>query len=967
MHRLVRRPAAASAASAWHGVRALPALASGGPAYAELSSCATHRSFATTPASPSPSPSPSPLTRIRNIGIAAHIDAGKTTATERMLLYAGVIPACGEVHDGDTITDFLPQERERGITIKAAAITLGWRGHDLNLIDTPGHVDFTVEVERSFRVLDGAVLLYDAVNGVEAQSETVWAQARRYEVAALAFANKMDREGASYELVLSSMEKRLGARVLPLHMPLGEAGAFAGAVDLVSMEAVAHEDREGRVGWRRSIAELAPAVLAGGSVIVAPSGQPGGRVSIPGRADGAGPLELVASEVVDAARAARERFLERLADADEAVADAYLLASDASGAELGLSTSLPGLAPADLRAALRRVVCTHGTRTVPLLCGSAYKYKGVDQLLDAVTAYLPSPLDRPPVAASKGASSKGWGKAGGGGESAAAGKRGAAAGAGKKGGPAAAASAAAPAPSSTVGTASPSTSSAVSVVADPSLPLSALAFKVQNHPTRGPLVFFRVYQGTLLKGAQLLNVSTGEKERPSKLLQMLADDQREVEAVAAGHIGAATGLKGVRTGDSLALATDPSPPLLPRLTLPQPVFTASLEVNGPSEQKLLEEALATLTREDPSLHLRTDPDTGQTLLSGMGELHLDIAADRLRREYNVPVRLGKMMVAYRETLAAPSEVAYTYDRTVGTKRMWARVGVRVELAADDGEGEGGEDNADGEALSSSPCVFVSGEEGEPLMCRVVDESGGGGNAAAAAAAGGASSGLKPMPPALADAVRESLAATFGRGPLLGYPLVGLRVSLNEEECEINADTNVAAIKAATARAMDLALGAGTGRGRAAAAAAAAAAAGGSDSAAGGGASSSSSSAQPLLLEPVMSVEIALPDGCVGEVLNDLTSQRRGKIREVVSAAAFAAEAAGSSGSGSGGGGRKGSGAVSSKAVIRADVPLKSMVGYSTALRSRTAGEGAFSMEFARYAHVGTVVQRAILADPYGAL
>lgn len=864
------------------------------------------------------------MRRIRNIGIAAHIDAGKTTATERMLFYSGFIPRCGEVHDGDTITDFMPQERERGITIKAAAISFGWAGHTMNLIDTPGHVDFTVEVERSFRVLDGAVLLYDAVNGVEAQSETVWGQARRYDVSRIAFANKMDREGASYELTAATMGKRLGAIPLCIHQPLGEAGSFAGFLNLLDMSLNAHDpaaDKEGRTLWKRGLSEFKPQVLAGGKIQISSSEAPNGNISVPGRSDGNGPLQLNVSDLIDAAKIAREGLLERLADIDESVADAYLNAIESAagpasssvgvgsgfgvvGAGIGLDTSIAGLLPSDLKAALRRVVCTSGTRAVPLLCGSAYKFKGVQHMLDAVVDYLPSPLDRPPVQATS------------------------AVGVGSTHGKAALAYAASKAGAG----ASAAGSKPIEVRPDPAAPLRAIAFKVQNHPTRGPLVFFRVYSGVLSRSQPLLNVSTGEKERASKLLQMLADEQREVDAIAAGQIGAATGLKSVRTGDTLCLAADPSPALLPRLSLPQPVFTASLEVNGQSEQKALEEALLVLTREDPSLLVKTDADTGQLLVSGMGELHLDIACDRLNREYNVAVRLGRMMVAYRETVGMEAEAITTYDRPMGTKRMWAKVGLRIEPLPPTTESEAVE------SLSSSPCIFEQAdghihckligmgetESASPSASSAKPRKGSEPSASAAAAA---AQGLKQMPNTLSDALREGVAACFGRGPLLGYPLVGLKVSLIEEECEVSPDTNAAAIKACIAKAFEQAV----------------------------------KDASGMLLEPIMAVEVAVPDAYVGDIINDISAQRRGRIKEVVSSAAAALSSSSSTSAGSvavGGG--------SGKAVIRADVPLKSMVGYATSLRSRTGGEGSFAMEFTRYSHVGAMLQKDILADPYSA-
>lgn len=803
------------------------------------------------------------------------------------------------------VTDFLPQERERGITIKAAAITFGWKGHTVNLIDTPGHVDFTCEVERSFRVLDGAVLLYDAVSGVEAQSETVWTQACRYGVAKIAFANKMDREGASYGGTAAAIQGRLGANPLLVHVPLGEAGGFAGVVDLVGMRLHAASDKDGKQAWDLPVSALFDTNSSVSASAGAGLGVQGDRLLVPGRADGDGPLSLRAADVREAIRAGREALFEVLSEADDGIAEAYLAAMDAGsgGGDPLLSSATPGLQPADVHAAIRRAVCKPGTPILPLLAGSAYKNKGVQLLLDSVCGWLPSPLDRPPVT---GTDLK--------------------------------------------------TGKQVALQPTPDAPLRALAFKVQNHPSRGPLVYFRVYSGVLTRSLPLLNTSatasataaaaaaaaaSGKesssgggskghegKERAGKLLQIFADEQREVEAVGAGHIGAATGLKGVRTGDTLCHAGDPHPVLLPRLTLPQPVFTASLEVGSASEQKALEEALAVLVREDPSLHVRTNEDTGQLLLSGMGELHLDVAADRLRREYGVPVQLGRMQVAYRESVSGEGEGSFVLDRALGTtgKRQWATLAVKVERLED-----------------ATQNVFVQAQE--HIRCKYigsVDEgsgsSGGGGGGGghgkggkkgSAPAAADDGSGLKLMPAALADAVREAITTALGRGPLLGYPLTGLRVSLLEEGCEISSDSNAAAVKEAAVKALAAAI----------------------------------TAAGAELLEPCMNLEAVVPDAAVGSIVTELSSQRRGRIREVESAATAAAAA------GAGATGTTGATATRGhvgKTVIRALVPLRELVGYSTVIRSKTAGEGSFSMEFAAYEPLSPQLQKAILADPSSA-
>jgi elongation factor G len=819
---------------------------------------------------------------IRNIGIGAHIDAGKTTTTERMLFFAGVLPRCGEVHDGDTATDFLPQERERGITIKAAAITFGWGGATVNLIDTPGHVDFTMEVERAFRVLDGAVLLYDAVSGVEAQSETVWLQAERYGVSRIAFANKLDREGASFDGTCASLASRLRTKPLPLHMPLGEAGAFAGVVDLLTMEAVTHSDKAGASLVRTPLAAAVEASAAAGRR----------DVVFDGRSDGQGSLVLHAADCLAAARAARLRLLESLADVDEGTGDAYLSAMDA-GVDLemavgeGAPPAAAGFSASALRAALRRVVCTPTSPATPVLAGSAFKNKGVQLLLDAVAAYLPSPLDKPPAVGRE-----------------------------------------------------VSSGARVDVTVSPTAPMRALAFKVQNHPSRGPLVYFRVYSGVLMKGMPLIVPSASGpaagkgvskkagreeaaavvRERPSKLLQLMADEAREVEGVGAGHIGAAVGLKFVRTGDTLVAASDPRPVTLPRLSLPQPVFSAALEVGGPAEQRALESALEVMTREDPSLRvtLAEASDSGQTLLAGMGELHLDVAAETLRREYGVPVTLGRMRVAYRESLAGAvggsvsSEGEAAYDKTMGGKRQVARVALTVTATLPGSKSEWSD--MVGEGADPAACAFEGDEEGndEELRCVVVGlaEEGSSGKGRGAVALD--ADGLRPMPADLADALREGLASAFGRGPVLGSPLIGLRVRLDGARTEVGPDSTPAAMRAAVARALSAAL----------------------------------TTAGCDLLEPTMDVTIVSPEGTTGALLSELAAARRGRVKEVTSAAE-------GSGVALGGG----------KTLIRAEVPLRELIGYSTALRSVTSGEGSFSMEFAIYAAVGPVLQRRMVLDP----
>jgi small GTP-binding protein len=1042
-----------------------------------------------------PSAADAPLARIRNIGIIAHIDAGKTTTAERMLFHSGFTARMGEVHDGTTVTDFMPQERERGITIKSAAITFGWKAAAkgiaevtaspgkadkrnpgdnsaasedpfvFNLIDTPGHVDFTVEVERSMRVLDGAVALYDAVSGVEAQSETVWLQAERYGVPRVAFANKMDREGASYEATAASMRQRLGAQPILVHLPLGEAGKFCGVIDLISCEALVHDDALGKelkclpmhrlvegalgfasgsfkaptdplwpasVSFRSAVAKSGCALKDTEVVFSNTSASSSGGTGASSM-DASNTLTMDLASLIELVAAAREQLFSQLADYDESLADAYLTLSaseipplptttsllDSSSASLLCSkgqwagvfdgvlasrtenTFLSRVASPDavvealggdtspssptsslsLRRLIRRLITSTGSdaqkihgkngRLVPLLAGSSYKNKGVQPLLDSVIAYLPSPLDKGKWTA--------------------------------------------------IDT---HTNKAVDVLPASSAPLRALAFKVQNDAKKGPLVFFRVYSGVLSGKMPLLNVASNTKERPSKLLQILADTQREVESVSCGNIAAATGLKSVKTGDTIVLGADPHPVLLQGVTLPQPVFTAAIEVDSATEQKELEAALAIMTREDPSLKVATNEETGQLLISGMGELHLDISLDRLRREYGIPnARLGRMVVAYRETLAlggggnATAEqlpgsivefgqtssgddealvVTHVYDRVLGNKRHWvqlsfavSRIGVEEAKEMDrkaalalsqnevvapatskkskdknkgDKKGKGGSDKATTAAVEKADDSAAESEEGvqdgpedavplstffhggstededtDELAARVLNEPAPVVQAGeypshivdddqveSAADPNDESKAPKPLPHALAEALQSSVTAAFGRGPLMGYPLAGIKLRLIPSRCYVSPDSTPAAVRACVTACIAAAF----------------------------------KDAGAELLEPVMAVEIAVPGASVGAITSDLTSHRRGRIREITTASVIASSSAASLQSSSGGGSMQ-----KDKVIVRAYVPLREMVGYSTGLRSQTAGEGSFSMEFSHYAHVGSSLQTELLADP----
>ena len=508
------------------------------------------------------------LSLVRNIGIVAHIDAGKTTTTERILFYTGKIHKHGDVHDGNTTTDFMVQERERGITIQSAAISCEWKGHAINIIDTPGHVDFTMEVERSLRVLDGAVCVFCAVGGVQPQSETVWRQADRYNVPRIAFVNKMDRMGADFARVVEELRGKLKAAACPIDIPIGREDSFAGVVDLVEMKAIVYD--EATEGKTFTVGEI--------------------------------PAELK-----DDAELARAELVEKVADLDEGVMEAFLEKGDLSKEEL-----VP---------AIRRLVVAG--RFVPVLCGTSLRDKGVQPLLDAICAYLPSPADRPPVAATDL----------------------------KSGEP-------------------------VTREQTPSAPLTSLVFKIATDPYVGKLFFVRVYGGVLKKGANAFNPRTRKRERIMKIVRLFADDQIEVESLSAGDIGAIVGLKEATTGDTLCAEMKPC--YLERITAPQPVMFMAIEPKSSADKDKLVESMKALAAEDPTCQFREDAETGQTILSGMGELHLEILVDRLKREFKCAANTGKPMVSYCETVTAPAERDFTFDRELGGKRhaVTLRIGVK---------------------------------------------------------------------------------------------------------------------------------------------------------------------------------------------------------------------------------------------------------------------------------------------------
>ena len=507
------------------------------------------------------------LSNVRNIGIVAHIDAGKTTTTERILFYTGKIHKHGDVHDGNTTTDFMVQERERGITIQSAAISCEWKGVSINIIDTPGHVDFTMEVERSLRVLDGAVCVFCAVGGVQPQSETVWRQADRYNVPRVAFVNKMDRMGADFARVVEELRAKLKANACPVELPIGREDSFKGVVDLVNMKAVVYDaDAEGR---QFSVTD-------------------------------------VPADMKDDAELARAELVEKVADLDEAVMEAYLEKGDLSAEEL-----VP---------AIRRLVVAG--RFVPVLCGTSLRDKGVQPLLDAICDYLPSPADRPPVAATDLKSGE-----------------------------------------------------AVTRRQDASELLTALVFKIATDPYVGRLFFVRVYAGVLKRGANAYNPRTKKRERIMKIVRLFADAQTEVEELRAGDIGAVVGLKECTTGDTLC--SEMKPCHLERITAPQPVMFLAIEPKSSADKDKLVESMQALAAEDPTCQFREDAETGQTILSGMGELHLEILVDRLKREFKCAANVGKPMVSYLETVTAPSRGVFTFDRELGGKRHAVTLTIEV--------------------------------------------------------------------------------------------------------------------------------------------------------------------------------------------------------------------------------------------------------------------------------------------------
>jgi len=677
----------------------------------------------------------------------AHIDAGKTTTTERILYYTGVTYKMGEVDEGTAVMDWMVQEQERGITITSAATTCFWKDHRVNIIDTPGHVDFTVEVERSLRVLDGAVALFDSVAGVEPQSETVWRQADKYGVPRIAFMNKMDRVGADFFMSVESMIERLGAHPVPLQIPIGAEGEFKGAIDLVGMKAIYFED------------ETVGAKYAEGD--------------IPDR-------------VMPVALEYREKMLEALADVDDTIMDKFL-----KGEEIHID---------EIKAAIRKG--TIQQKLTPVLCGSAFRNKGVQLLLDAIIDYLPSPLDIPPV----------------------------------------------------IGISPEDGSKVMRRADDDSEPFSALAFKVMTDPFVGQLTFIRVYSGVLHAGSSVYNSTKDIKERVGRLLKMHANKREEIKEVSAGDIAAVVGLRNALTGDTLC--DEKNPVVLLSIEFPDPVMSVAIEPKTKADQEKLSQALSKLAQEDPSFKVSFDEETGQTIISGMGELHLEIIVDRLLREFKVGANVGKPQVAYKETIRTKSKAEGKFVRQTGGRGQYGHVYLEIEPSE---PGKGFE--------------FVN------------------------AVVGGA------IPREYISAVEKGIKEATDRGILAGYPIVNVKVKLYDGSYH-EVDSSEMAFKIAGSM----------------------------------GFREAAKKANPVLLEPIMSVEVVTPEEHLGDVIGNLSS-RRGKVQNIE---------------------RRGN-----AQLIRAQVPLSEMFGYATDLRSMTQGRATYTMQLSNYEEVPKGVSEEIVAKVRG--
>jgi elongation factor G len=683
-----------------------------------------------------------PLERYRNIGIIAHIDAGKTTTTERILFYTGKTYRLGSVDEGTTVTDWMEQERERGITIVSAAVSAEWKGYQVNIIDTPGHIDFTAEVQRSLRVLDGGVVIFDAVQGVEPQSETVWRQADRYAVPRICFVNKMDRVGASYERTLESIRERLGANAIAMQIPMGLEASFHGVIDVLEQTATIWEDDLGKDPR---------------------------QIEIPG-------------DYKEEALEARAHVVERIAELDDELTIKYLEGDDISQDEL--------------KEALRRSVIAG--KATPVFCGSSLRNKGVQILLDAVIDYLPSPADIPPVQ----------------------------------------------------GINPDNPEEIIQLPADDGAPMSALVFKIVTDPYVGRLAYFRVYSGVVNQGSMVLNSTKGKRERIGRLIRMYADRREDITEVRAGDIGAVLGFKETFTGDTLC---DNKKIVLENITFPEPVISIAIEPKSTADQDKMGEALRKLSEEDPTFRVRSDENTGQTIISGMGELHLDVLVDRMLREFRVQANIGRPRVAYRESITRPvSNLSHKYVKQTGGRGQYGHVVISLE----------------------------PGERGSGVLFenKIV---------------GGA------IPKEYIPAVQKGILEAADSGVLAGYPVVDMKVTLTDGSYH-EVDSNEMAFKVAAS----MAFKEGVQKGG------------------------------PVLLEPMMKVEVVVPEEYLGDIIGQINS-RRGNIlgMEIRPGNAQA---------------------------IRAMVPLAEMFGYATELRSATQGRGVFSMEFDHYQPVSESVMQEML-------
>ena len=688
-----------------------------------------------------------PLNKCRNIGIMAHIDAGKTTTTERILFYTGVNHRIGEVHEGTATMDWMEQEQERGITITSAATTCTWNGILINIIDTPGHVDFTAEVERSLRVLDGAVACFDAVAGVQPQSETVWRQADKYKVPRICFINKMDKNGGDAEYATQTIRDRLGAKAVMIQLAIGAEAKFAGVVDLVEMKAILWHDET--MGAKYSVEEI-PADLKGKAVEF------------------------------------RNLLIEAVADQDDALMEKYLDGQEPTVAEL--------------KSAIRKA--TIGMHIFPVLCGSSFKNKGVQTLLDAVVDYLPSPLDIPPM----------------------------------------------------IGHDPEDMEVEIIRKADDKEPLSALGFKIMTDPFVGQLIFIRIYSGVLKTGDSVLNPRTRKTERIGRLLKMHANKREEITEIMAGDICAAVGLKNLVTGDTICSEKDPV--VLESIDFPKPVIAVAVEPKTKADQEKMGMALSKLAQEDPTFRVHTDPDSNQTIISGMGELHLEIIVDRMMREYKVEANVGKPQVAYRETIRTNSDAEGKYIRQSGGSGNYGHAKIRIEP------------NEPGKGYE-----FTNDTKGGAIPKEYV----------------------KPIDQGIQEAMQG--------GILAGYEMVDIKVSLYDGSYH-DVDSNEMAFKIAGSMAFKEA----------------------------------ARKAKPVLLEPVMSVEVTVPEEYMGTIIGDLNS-RRGRI--------------------------EGMEMVGGSQVIKANVPLSEMFGYATHMRSSTQGRANYSMQFSRYEEAPRSVSEEIIAKVQG--